>query len=237
MADSRYFVDIFSEIVDSMRATGTITDSSEASTIYTITTVNSLSEGDSVKINSIDYITSSVTSTSFKITAATGLDFTDETWQALAPYYIYGHPREIAMRLSNKKGAVDKFRKFPLIALFQDFQESHGSENYNIDYALPFTIVIVYKTDKTYVSETRYTNVFKPILYPIYENLLKKIDDSPYILTESLETIDHTKTDRLYWGVEGVYSSEGLIFNENLDAIQVDFEGLNVIRNTEVECQ
>jgi hypothetical protein len=177
MADSKYFVDVFGDIVSAVRA---------------------------------EY---------------------DEA-NNLEPYYMYGHPREIANRLSLKdKSQVQKFQKYPLIVLLQDFQESHGDTNYNYDYTLPITALIVTKTRPTYTSEERYENTFKPILYPIYELLIEKINISEDIITQSIETIEYTKTDRLFWGAASTYSNEGLIFNDNLDAIELNFTGLQISRD------
>jgi hypothetical protein len=182
MADNRYFVDIFGDIVAAVRA---------------------------------EY----------------------DTVNDREPYYIYGHPKEIAHRLSLKdKSATNKLRKFPLVALFQDFAENHG-ELLSDDYNLSFTCIIVMSTNKNYTSQERYENTFKPILYPIYELLLKKMDISEYLITVDYELIEHIKTDRLFWGAAGIYGNEGLIFNEYLDAIEINFPNIRVSRDTERECQ
>lgn len=237
MTDRRFFVDVFGDIVDAMRDTGTITASSEVSGVYTLTSANTFNENESVKINDIDYLIVSATSTEFVIEATTGQDFTDETWQALAPYYIYGHPLEIANRLVGKdEGLPSKHQKYPLIALFQDFTESHGDE-LTIDYSLPFTLIIAYNTINTYTSEERYTNTFKPILYPLYRDLLKYMAKSPVLFENDKDKIDHNKIDRLFWGANGVYGNEGLIFNDNIDAIEVQFDSVEVIKDILEECQ
>lgn len=182
MADRKYFVDVFGEIVTAVRAAYDLTN-------------------------------------------------------GLEPYYIYGHPREIANRLSlkNKSGTL-KYQKYPLVALLQDFQESHG-DTLVTDYSLSFTVIIVVSTNKNYTSEERYTNTFKPILYPIYELLIKEIDLSEYLLTVDEGLVEHTKTDRLFWGAEGIYSNDGLIFNDNLDAIEINFTNIQVSKDVFKECQ
>jgi len=153
----------------------------------------------------------------------------------LEPYYIYGHPREIASRLSLKdQDAVDKFRKFPLIALITDLKQSHG-QNQAIDYELdPFTVVIVTSTKPTYNSEERTELSFKPILYPIYNLLIQKIIDSKVIATPE-NLVDHDHEDRYAWGAQSVYGNTGLIFNEYLDAIEITFNNIQVYRSA--KCQ
>ena len=64
----KLIVNIFEDIVASMRATGTITNLSVASGITTVTSVNSLSAGDVVTMDSTDYILLTATTTNFTVT-------------------------------------------------------------------------------------------------------------------------------------------------------------------------
>ena len=229
VTDTRIFVNIFENIVDSMRATGNITSSTEVSTTYTIITTNNLNEGDSISINDINYIITSVTASQFNITAITGIDFTGEEWKALAPYCIYGHPREIAGRLSLKdQSDIDKFRKFPLIVLITDLKEQHGIEPRNVDYIVQNPkIVIVTNTISTYTSSERLEATFKPTLLPLYYQLIEKIKDYQYIVSE-YNLIKHDKYDRYSWGSESVYGNQGLIFNDFLDAVEINIDTIKV---------
>lgn len=237
MIDSRYFVDVFSDIVDSMRSTGSITASSEVNSIYTITASNDLSQGDSVEIDSINYITLSASATGFSIEAVTGLDFTGKTWKALAPYDDYGTINEISKRLSDKDGGEkEKYQKYPLVALYQPFKEN-PSEDIRVDYTLPFTIIIVNYSEATNTTKERYNTVFKPILYPIYYAFLGSISILPYFNTISVDDISHSKTDLPSWGVGGTYGFDGLILNEHQDCIRIDFDGLDVLKDSGIKCQ
>jgi hypothetical protein len=233
MTDRRYFVDVFSDIVDAMRATGTITGSNEVSGTYTLISDNSFNAYESVKINDVDYLITSATSTQFIIQAVTGLDFTGESWQALAPYYIYGHYLEITNRLDLKsRRAVDKFRIWPLIVLILDLKEKHD-ESVNYIYSLDsISLYIVTPTpDKTATSPTRKETVFEPILYPLYWDLIEKIKESKAVSTPK-NLLEHEKYDRYGWGNETAYGNEGLVFNEFLDAIQINTSDIKVYRNT-----
>lgn len=233
MTDRRFFVDVFDEIVDSMRATGTITNSSEVSGTYTLTSVNSFNALESVKINNVDYLIISATPTQFVIEASTGIDFTGESWKALAPYYIYGHYREIAARLNLKsQGAIDKFRIWPLIVLILDLKEAHD-EDYNYDYSITdVSIFIVIPTiDKTATSPERKESIFKPTLYPLYWDLIDKIKEAKDVSVPT-GLFRHDKFDRYGWGNETVYGNNGLIFNEFLDAIQINTSDIKVYKNT-----
>lgn len=150
-----------------------------------------------------------------------------------APFYMYGHPLEIIQTLSQKdKHSTLKYQKYPLIALFQDFEERKGaSQAVNSDVSL--NIVIAVNTDKNYRSDQRYTNTFKTILYPLYNLFLEKIAASNHFgVTEG--NISHTKTDRVYWGKQGLYGNEGNIFNDYLDAIELTNLELSIFNNVKI---
>ena len=145
------------------------------------------------------------------------------------PYYLYGHPLDINNVLTQKSNNQEfKYKKYPLVALLQDFTETHGSFSYF--YTASPKIIIVNSTDRNYNSEQRYENVFKITLYPIYEYLIKKILDSRLIDATIIEQLPHSKTDRLYWGKVGIQGNTGKIFNDYLDCIEIDFTDLKIIR-------
>jgi len=227
--DTRIFIEVFEDIVESMRSTGTITASSEVTTIYTIVSGNDLSEGDLIEINDINYIAESVTTTQFNITALTGIDFVGEEWKALAPYSMYGHPREIAGRLSLlDKKEIEKFGKFPLIVLITDLEEDHDTEHQGIGYIVNNPkFVIVTNTNPTYTSPERKENTFKPILLPLYYDFISKIKQSNVIQIDG-DMFPHKKYDRYAWGSASVYGNEGLVFNEFLDAVEIDVSAIKL---------
>lgn len=145
------------------------------------------------------------------------------------PYYEYGHPRDINKVLTMKdRSAIDKFKKWPLIALILDLTESSGDIKYK--YTVSPRVLILATTDKNYVSKQRVEKTFKPTLYPIYNLLLDSISNSGYFDVSGVDGIEKEKTDRLYWGSEGIYGSEGLIFNQHLDAIDIQFNNLSVFQ-------
>lgn len=154
----------------------------------------------------------------------------------LEPYYMPGHPREIANRLNLKdRDSVEKFQKWPLIYLLTDIKQSHG-EFKNVLYELDsITVYIINPTNKNYTTPERIENVFKPILYPIYNILLDKINESRAIAKNSVD-INHDHYDRYGWGNETVYGSEGLIFNQYLDAMELVFNNMQVYKEVN-QCQ
>jgi len=139
-------------------------------------------------------------------------------------YYEYGHPLEIINTLAEKtQSNVFKYKKYPLIMLFQDLDEEHNKIGYKIPYT---TIIIATPTNPTFKAKQRYDETFIPILYPIYESLIKNLEVSTFIGWDK----EHTKIDRVYWGKNGIYGNTGNIFNDFLDAIEVNFKNLRIIK-------
>lgn len=138
------------------------------------------------------------------------------------PFYMHGHPLEIINILSQKdKHDVHKFNKYPLIALFQDFSETMGENQATRSAVSDLKIIIAVNTLQDYTSENRYDNTFRPTLYPLYDLLIKHIERSGWFKNVSPGLASHTKIDRLYWGHTGLYGNEANIFNDYIDAIEI----------------
>jgi len=138
------------------------------------------------------------------------------------PFYMFGHPLEIINTLAKKdKHDTHKFNKYPLIALFQDFTETMGV-NQAVQSAVPdLNLVICTNTSPDYTAENRYDNTFRTVLYPLYDLLIKHIVKSKWFANVDPGLVPHSKTDRLYWGRTGLYGNEANIFNDHIDAIEI----------------
>jgi len=125
--DSNIIVDVFNDIVDSMRETGTIDSIVVSSGISTIQSLNELSENEVVLIGSTDYSATDVSGSQFSV-AGTGITAT--TWSSREPYYEYGHPMEIGNKLiaTDGKNAPYSYKKYPLIVLFTDVRIKKGDK-------------------------------------------------------------------------------------------------------------
>ena len=145
------------------------------------------------------------------------------------PYYMYGHILDVLKRLTVKDtDSTEKFKKYPLIVLIQDFEEQSVGRGI-FEYELPeIKVVIVTDTDPNYTSDLRYTKTLKPILYPIWWNLLTSIVKSDYFDITSEDDIEKSKFDRVYWGRETIYGVDGSALNDHLDAIEIRFKNLKV---------
>jgi len=142
--------------------------------------------------------------------------------EAEEPYYMYGHPLEIFNILSKKsESETFKYSKYPLIALFQDFQEKVNLSGTTVE---DVTLVIMTETSPNYNATNRYTNTFTPTLIPIYDLLIKYLKQSNLVVSD--DDYEHTKIDRLYWGTGDEFGNSLRIGNDALDAIVVS--GLNL---------
>ena len=135
-------------------------------------------------------------------------------------YYQYGHPQEIIESIQEmSKSRKIEGRRFPLLALFQDFDETKG-ERADVQSSVSLHIVIATSTGPQLKAKQRYEKTFRPVLYPIYEALIKMIQSCGYFINVQ-ELVPHTKTDRLYWGKNGLYKLENNVFNDFIDAIEI----------------
>lgn len=134
-------------------------------------------------------------------------------------YFMDGHPLEIVARLQQKlKDDVEKLKRFPLIMLLHDIPVLRNSNVFHGDATL--NIVIANTTQPAYNTPERYTHNFRPVLYPIYNELLRQLGKSTYFVN-ALAKVDHTQIDRVYWGKTGLYGNSGNTFNDYLDAIEM----------------
>jgi hypothetical protein len=138
-------------------------------------------------------------------------------------YYKFGHITEIDNTLVSYS-ATDEFRKqkYPCVMLLQDFLERKNT-NTQLETEVNLQLLIVSESNKDWRSADRYTNVFKPVLYPIYETLIKVISKDGR-LQNSYGPISHNKIDRpLINGFQIVVrGATKNLFNDCLDAIEIN---------------
>ena len=211
---------IIDTIVDYIRVTGSITASSEVSGTYTLTTVNTLANNDYITIDSISYKVSNVTGTSFTIKDATGLDFTNQTWKANAPYFM--HEKEAkAGAVLNEKTKQDnyKWQKYPLILLIHPYTQVQDSRDYS--YSSTFQLILITNTEQSDWSDDRYDNNITPILRPIQESLINALATSVYTRVNNAYDIDYEWTDLLY--------IDGNPFPDKMDGVMLDVNSLEIL--------
>lgn len=143
--------------------------------------------------------------------------------------YLYGHPVEIANTLVEWSKGNDN-KKYPLIALLQDFPETMGTVGIDADVTL--RVLIANRTQNTYKAAKRYEVNFKPILYPVYEEFIKQLKRSGFTIGYNNP---HTKIDRLYWGTDTFFGNGAANqLNDYADCIEI--QNLKLIINENLNC-
>lgn len=144
-------------------------------------------------------------------------------------HYLHGHPLEIIDTLRQRdQSRTLKFDKYPLVALFQDFPEICNTTP-GIAFKVRLHLIIARATLATYKSGERYDYNFKPVLYPIYRQLMLQLAKHKMFLNYGgPDVIPHVKIDRVFWGAEGLYTDTKNIFDDMLDCIEIKNLELNV---------
>lgn len=132
--------------------------------------------------------------------------------------FLHGHPNEVHQTLVDLSTVTSGVKRYPFICLLQDFTETYGGDYTELK---DLHLLIANLTDQNYTAAQRYTHNFKPVLYPIYDLLKYSIVENTNIVGSDAEAIPHEKTDRLMWGKSGVYGSQGEIFTDKIDAIEI----------------
>lgn len=134
-------------------------------------------------------------------------------------HYEHGHPMEIIKTLKEKdESKTFKFKRYPLIALFQDFPETHNIKGFQCETTLH--LIIAKTTLPNYKAEKRYEKNFKPFLYPIYEKFKYELGRHKAFQVSGGEA-PHTKIDRLFWGREGLLGNTANMFDDWIDCIEI----------------
>lgn len=220
-------VDLFSYIVSALRQTGNVDTVTVIGDNNKIGSNNEFFAGDIVTINAKEYKVISADSNSFDI-VNDGLVSVDDTWTALGPYFMHGHGVEIANRLLALDGTTGllKYQKYPLIALIQDFEEQFTGQGIYCKLS-PITLVVMNITNPDYYASDRYDNNFKPIIYPLANDLIKGIDQSGFF-----SNISYRAIDRLFWGSQKRGAN---VVNDFIDARELILT-MDVSRNIQQAC-
>ena len=132
--------------------------------------------------------------------------------------YHYGHLLEIKniFQQATAKASL-KLEQFPAIILVQDFPEATDRKQHTREATL--RIIILTDSKQSYIASERYTNIFKAKLYPLEDLFLTQLDRSNEI---SGYDQGFTRWDRLFWGRAAGEGTASNIFNDYIDAIELE---------------
>lgn len=111
--------------------------------------------------------------------------------------------------------------KFPVIYLRPDFVENYKTDDIRVLYTANIELYIIHHTSADYAVSQRYEQVFKPVLIPIYESLINRIQHYRGWKCD----LTHSKQDLLYWGVNNTN-----FVNDYIDAIHITNMNLGVFK-------
>lgn len=128
-------------------------------------------------------------------------------------FFKYGTYEEVTKRI---KECEDE--EFPMVYLVMPYQERRGNDP-SIFADITTRMLIVMKTEAEFKQIERDTEVFKPRLIPVYEELLRQICLDKMFATVSENSIRHDRMLRPYSGM-GAVNAPGA---ENLFELFVDW--------------
>ena len=230
--ETKSIIDIFEDVVDSLRKTNVITNISlESGNYYTIDFQNS----NEYAVD--DYLTLttdlSENFTKCKVTAINSdnqitvlnLDKTDlslsTSSKSNAPYYDFTNWKSEANELTEKDNAPKyKQQKYPLIYLLLNIKESRDNQAYHssIDNV---NLYLVVPTDKVKSDEWRHNNTF-PTLRALYDELIEAIKSNKNILIDG-NFISHDYEEIFFMGKEDRNQNK---LNDYVDCIHLQFANL-----------
>lgn len=138
-----------------------------------------------------------------------------------APAFSYGYWPEVRQDLMQKgKDKANDGTKFPLIVMGTDFEEKRRA---GILAEINPKFYLIAESSLNYTTPQRITNVYTPVLYPLYEEFIQALEDSARVHPGTGDRIfEHTKRDLFYMG----FAKEGANQNQLvdiLDAIELNF--------------
>jgi hypothetical protein len=136
-------------------------------------------------------------------------------------HYEFGDMNEVVMLLSKMslyKQSAEK--KYPLVAMFTDIPENRGRATHiQSEITIP-SIIIATFTSQKYTAKERMEKSIKPILQPIYDELLKQFKLHQAVDVAAANLIVHQKINRLSWGQSALFQ-ENNAGTDFIDAIEI----------------
>lgn len=156
------------------------------------------------------------------IVAKVNIKLTEANFGTRPVYYMYGHPKEIAIRLQELSNSpTEGGKKFPLIILFTDITIDRSLIGFYGSTQLRMLIANFTLPEYTSVQRTEIN--FKPILHPIKKELINQIQRHGQFTYE--DELTYKETDMYYYGSQ---INDKNIFNDRIDAIELRDIKLNI---------
>jgi hypothetical protein len=134
-------------------------------------------------------------------------------------FYQFGHLNDILEILLSYSGTAEfRKKKYPAVFLIQNFVERTGTR-LDLQCEADLHLVIVAPSAPAYRPEERQSKVFKPVLYPIYEALMRCMERSGDLIDVPRGGLAHEKIDSPKGSELIAAYAQKSPFNDHLDAI------------------
>lgn len=157
-----------------------------------------------------------------KVSAAVTPQLTAYDSTIIGVNYLYGPPKQIIKTLQGWNGTSKANAKYPIVALFQPFDEIKGGRP-DLDGIDKVRIIIGRQSQPEWLTDYRYEVNFDPVLYPIYDELIKQLSYASATASQA-NKIPHIKVDWPYWD----NGQDENPFNDWLDVIEIKEMKLNL---------
>lgn len=149
-------------------------------------------------------------------------------------YYEHGHILEIDNTLTEKENSNLYNKKYPLVMLLQPFTENLGDGRVSIS---DLRLIICTNTESDIKANERYKETFKPVLIPIYDQLINEIIESGLFLFDEELRPSHNRIDRPFYGISSQNGTVRYVMSDKLDAIEITNLNVNYIKNNcDIKC-
>lgn len=129
--------------------------------------------------------------------------------------YQFGYIEELNETLKQMEGNPNQFdKKFPLIWLAEPFTIKRGITG--IFGTAEVDLFIINTTNTTWKARERMDNNYKPVLLPIYRELLYQLILSVVFDIQSIDKLPHTLTKGYYWG-----ENQQTVLNDSVDCLKI----------------
>jgi hypothetical protein len=141
-------------------------------------------------------------------------------------YSYYGYVQELNETLTQYGQSPKLFdKRFPCIWLAQPFTVSPSKIHYVYGIIDELRMFIINDCNADWKAKERMDNNYKPILYPIKEELLNQVVLSKATLLYRPQ-IQTKITDHYYWG-----ENQKSVLNDKVDTIEVRLQNLKIKEN------
>lgn len=136
--------------------------------------------------------------------------------------YHKGSYLELLETLQQKDSSnTQRKQKYPLVFVPMPFTEKRGRVQ-GVYADVRLRVLIIHQTEATYKVTDRYTNVFKPVLYPIYYEFLRQLAGYKGIYPAYEDLLTHDKEDLDFAGRNTLGNNkDGTLLNDYADVIDI----------------